>query len=90
MCISKVNVFHAKANSINLPTITYMNTKLKTVFRLISIMLAGFTLAGCGDPVVELKEEVRKIKTYPFSNPNPIPMLVKDSRLYPYLSLIHI
>ena len=84
--MSKVNIFHAKANSVNLTTTTYMNTRSKTVFKFISTILAGFTLAGCGDPVVEVKEEVRKIKTYPFSDPNPIPMLVKDSRLYPYHS----
>ena len=35
---------------------------------------------------VSISEETRSIKTYPFSDPNPIPMLVKDSRLYPYHS----
>ena len=35
---------------------------------------------------VSISEEMKSIKTYPFSDPNPIPMLVKDSRLYPYHS----
>lgn len=31
-----------------------------------------------------VREEVRVLDTYPFSEPNPIPMLVRDARLYPY------
>ena len=31
-----------------------------------------------------IAEEVRTIETYPFSEPNPVPILVRDSRLYPY------
>ncbi|NJD18026.1 MAG: hypothetical protein FIA95_01890, partial [Gemmatimonadetes bacterium] len=31
-----------------------------------------------------ISEEVRSIRTYPFSEPNPIPILAKDARLYPY------
>lgn len=33
-----------------------------------------------------ISEEVRTIKTYPFSEPNPVPILVRDLRLYPYHS----
>ena len=31
-------------------------------------------------------EEVRTIPTYPFSEPNPVPILARDPRLYPYHS----
>jgi tetratricopeptide (TPR) repeat protein len=31
-------------------------------------------------------EEVRTLTTYPFSEPDPIPMLARDARLYPYHS----
>ena len=31
-------------------------------------------------------EETRVIETYPFSEPNPIPILTRDARLYPYHS----
>jgi tetratricopeptide (TPR) repeat protein len=31
-------------------------------------------------------EEVRTVKTYPFSQPNRVPILVRDPRLYPYHS----
>lgn len=30
--------------------------------------------------------DTRQIPTYPFSEPNPIPILAKDTRLYPYFS----
>jgi len=33
-----------------------------------------------------ISEQIRSLETYPFSDPNPIPMLVKDARLYPYHS----
>ncbi len=31
-----------------------------------------------------IEEEVRSIKTYPFSDPDPNPILIRDPRLYPY------
>ncbi len=31
-----------------------------------------------------ISEQTRTLETYPFSDPNPIPILVKDTRLYPY------
>ncbi len=34
-----------------------------------------------------ISEQVRTLETYPFSDPNPIPILVKDTRLYPYHSI---
>ncbi len=33
-----------------------------------------------------ISERTQSIKTYPFSEPNPVPILVKDTRLYPYHS----
>ena len=33
-----------------------------------------------------ITEEVRTLETYPFSEPNPVPILVRDPRLYPYHS----
>jgi len=36
--------------------------------------------------VARISEELRSIKTYAFSEPNPVPILVKDTRLYPYHS----
>ncbi len=33
-----------------------------------------------------ISEEVRSILTYPFSEPNPVPILARDRRLYPYHS----
>ena len=34
----------------------------------------------------KITEQQWSIKTYPFNNPNPIPILTKDTRLYPYHS----
>jgi tetratricopeptide (TPR) repeat protein len=33
-----------------------------------------------------ISEELRAIPTYPFSEPNPVPILTRDTRLYPYHS----
>jgi tetratricopeptide (TPR) repeat protein len=33
-----------------------------------------------------ISEEMRVLTTYPFSEPNPIPMVTRDARLYPYHS----
>jgi hypothetical protein len=33
-----------------------------------------------------ISEGVQSLKTYAFSEPNPVPILVKDTRLYPYHS----
>jgi hypothetical protein len=33
-----------------------------------------------------ISEEIRILQTYPFSEPNPVPILTRDPRLYPYHS----
>jgi len=33
-----------------------------------------------------IKEEIKSLKTYPFSDPNPIPILTKNAKIYPYFS----
>ncbi|MCH2465933.1 MAG: DUF5107 domain-containing protein, partial [Gemmatimonadetes bacterium] len=33
---------------------------------------------------VTVLQEIRIIETYPFSDPNPVPILASDDRLYPY------
>ncbi|HKJ01184.1 MAG TPA: DUF5107 domain-containing protein, partial [Longimicrobiales bacterium] len=33
-----------------------------------------------------ISEEIRSIPTYPFDEPNPVPILTRDTRLYPYHS----
>jgi hypothetical protein len=34
----------------------------------------------------EIREENRTIRTYPFSDPDPVPVLSKDPRIYPYFT----
>jgi len=41
--------------------------------------------AGLGAPA-RISEEIRTLPTYPFSEPDPVPILVRDRRLYPYHS----
>lgn len=36
--------------------------------------------------LARITEELRTIPTYPFSEPNPVPILTRDRRLYPYHS----
>ena len=42
--------------------------------------------ASCAPPGprARISEEVRVLDTYPFSDPNPVPVLATDRRLYPY------
>ncbi|NIN11722.1 MAG: DUF5107 domain-containing protein [Gemmatimonadales bacterium] len=42
--------------------------------------------AAAAAQTARISEETRVITTYPFSEPNPIPILTRDARLYPYHS----
>ncbi len=44
----------------------------------------GQTSARALDGRATVGEEVRLLETYPFFDPNPVPVLVRDARLYPY------
>ncbi|MBK5098289.1 MAG: DUF5107 domain-containing protein [Gemmatimonadetes bacterium] len=54
------------------------------------LLLAPVVLAAIPAPgtaqTARISEEVRTLSTYPFSEPNPIPILTRDERLYPYHS----
>jgi len=52
-----------------------------TVGLLLPLMPAGATAQAA-----HISEEVRTLRTYPFDEPNPIPILARDTRLYPYHS----
>jgi hypothetical protein len=58
---------------------------LKTKNLLLSLIIF---IIGCSDNGPIITEENRSLKTYPFSQPNPIPILSKDRRLYPYHSFM--
>ena len=49
-------------------------------------LCAALTAASCAapGPRARISEEERVLDTYPFSDPNPVPMLATDRRLYPY------
>ena len=51
----------------------------------LALVLAG-TSARTQTPgrTARVFEAIQSIKTYPFSEPNPVPILTKDTRLYPY------
>ena len=51
---------------------------------LIVISLFSLILLSCSGNDATISIENRIIPTYPFSDPNPIPILSKDKRLYPY------
>ncbi|UCG87912.1 MAG: DUF5107 domain-containing protein [Gemmatimonadota bacterium] len=42
--------------------------------------------AGAVAQTAHISEEIRTLTSYPFSEPNPIPILTRDARLYPYHS----
>ena len=52
--------------------------------RKITLSIFIFLQFGCENNNPTITEEIRTLKTYPFSEPNPIPYLTKDKRLYPY------
>jgi hypothetical protein len=41
---------------------------------------------GTSAQAAHIREEVRTLETYPFSEPDPVPILTRDARLYPYHS----
>lgn len=58
-----------------------------------SILVSLFVLVPAGvstltaqAPRARISETTRQIPTYPFSEPNPVPILARDTRLYPYFS----
>ncbi len=48
------------------------------------LVLLGAPAAPAGAQSARITEEVRTLGTYPFGEPNPIPILARDARLYPY------
>ena len=56
-----------------------------------SIAILSFALlfiVSCSRNDASYTVEDRIISTYPFSDPNPIPILTKDKRLYPYHAFV--
>ncbi|MCZ6915644.1 MAG: DUF5107 domain-containing protein [Gemmatimonadetes bacterium] len=56
----------------------------RTPITLLAALVALWTNAAA--QTARISEETRVITTYPFSEPNPIPILTRDARLYPYHS----
>ncbi len=56
----------------------------RTTILLIAALAAPWS--GSAAQTARISEKVRVISTYPFSEPNPIPILTRDARLYPYHS----
>ena len=51
-----------------------------------AVLCAALAVASCAGPGsrARISEETRVLDTYPFSDPNPVPVLATDRRLYPY------
>ncbi len=56
----------------------------RTTILLTAALIASATSSAA--QTARISEETRVITTYPFSEPNPIPILTRDVRLYPYHS----
>jgi tetratricopeptide (TPR) repeat protein len=54
-----------------------------TIFSIAALVALGTSAAA---QTAHISEETRVLTTYPFSEPNPIPILTRDARLYPYHS----
>jgi hypothetical protein len=61
---------------------------MRSLFRTTIFLLPALVALGSSSAAqtARISEETRVLKTYPFSEPNPIPILTRDSRLYPYHS----
>jgi Tfp pilus assembly protein PilF len=47
-------------------------------------LLTFFSVSSLLAQNAKIREEVRTLKTYPFSDPDPIPVLSKNPKIYPY------
>ncbi|MGD8727743.1 MAG: DUF5107 domain-containing protein, partial [Gemmatimonadales bacterium] len=52
----------------------------------VSLVAASALCCVAEAQAARISEHTRVLTTYPFSEPNPIPILVRDTRLYPYHS----
>jgi tetratricopeptide (TPR) repeat protein len=58
-------------------------SRFRSLFACVALVA---TAIPAGAQTARISEELRTIQTYPFSDPNPIPILTRDARLYPYHS----
>ncbi|MEO8501710.1 MAG: DUF5107 domain-containing protein, partial [Vicinamibacteria bacterium] len=64
-----------------------MPARQSSVVSLTALLLLCAPHRSAAQPrTARISEEVRTIPTYPFSEPNPVPILARDTRLYPYHS----
>ena len=50
----------------------------------LALVLVAWALQPLTAQTARVSETTRTLKTYRFSEPNPIPILTRDARLYPY------
>jgi len=65
-----------------------MPFSIKTLLQIITysiLLLSTWVMASWADDA-RISEEIRSLKTYPYNDPNPVPILTRDPRLYPYHS----
>ncbi len=66
--------------------VTFRRTRATAPRLNAAALTAALAVASCAGPGprAHISEEVRVLDTYPFSEPNPVPVLATDRRLYPY------
>ena len=50
----------------------------------LTIVTSGWPVSDAEAQSARIHETTRVLTTYPFSEPNPVPILTRDERLYPY------
>ncbi len=79
---------HFRRTRLNLIVIHTMGDNMIKFKAFRQILIIGLLCTSyshiCLAQKATIQEEKRVIKTYPFSEPNPVPVLIKDARLYPY------
>ena len=71
---------HAQTVKLRLEIMSSCRTTIPLIVALATLAASG------GAQTARISEETRVITSYPFSEPNRIPMLTRDTRLYPYHS----
>jgi tetratricopeptide (TPR) repeat protein len=72
--------------SIDFPGTAAMSRNSKPARRLILAIGCAALMPAPAAAQARIAEETRLISTYPFSEPDPVPILTRDRRLYPYHS----
>lgn len=60
------------------------SNQLSPIYTVVLLLLVFCSFNNLRAQNAQIREEIRTLKTYPFSDPDPIPVLSKNPKIYPY------